>query len=115
MIHVFLIWTLSGLEGLGLNVNFKNLQVNFFFNYKKQIGRNGFSSAIVPGQLANQPAEIFGKQWQKPRDNATYAKFSTQLAVRVTHIFLYQMEFIQMLLLLDCPTYQYHIVCLFHI
>ncbi|MEP7376061.1 MAG: SusC/RagA family TonB-linked outer membrane protein [Chitinophagaceae bacterium] len=64
--------------GLGMNFSYKALQLNLFFNIKKQIGRNALiPQGRDPGFLGNQPAEILGKEWRKPGDLATYARFTT--------------------------------------
>jgi hypothetical protein len=64
--------------GLGTNFSFKGLQLVLYFNFKKQIGKNAYNSLSIPGIVGNQSAEILGKQWQKPGDQALYAKFTTQ-------------------------------------
>lgn len=66
------------LGGVGINFTYKNLSVSTFFNIKKQIGKNAYTSASVPGTIGNQAEEILGKQWQQVGDIATYAKFTTQ-------------------------------------
>jgi len=64
--------------GLGMNFTYSSLNVGLFFNIKDQIGKNAFQNSGVPGfENQNQPAIILGKQWQRPGDIASYAKFST--------------------------------------
>jgi TonB-linked SusC/RagA family outer membrane protein len=65
--------------GLGLNMSYGSFNINLFFNIKDQIGKNAFMNLQTPaGNLSiNAPAAIFGKQWQRPGDNASVAKFVT--------------------------------------
>jgi TonB-linked SusC/RagA family outer membrane protein len=65
--------------GLGMNFGYGDLNVNLFFDIKDQIGKNAFLNLpLQPGfATINQPASIFGKQWQHPGDNTSIAEFST--------------------------------------
>jgi len=64
--------------GIGMNFNYKSLQLNLFFNFKKQIGQNALlTNGILPGAISNQPSAIIGKEWQKPGDIASVARFTT--------------------------------------
>lgn len=68
--------------GGGVNFSYKSLQCSFFFNLKKQIGRNGTyfgSTPGVPGK--NQPLGVLAR-WQKPGDIAPIARFTTQTSLR---------------------------------
>jgi hypothetical protein len=62
--------------GLGMNFSYKDLQLNLFFNVKKQIGRNAISQLPTPGAMNNQPVEVLSR-WQNPGDIANIARFST--------------------------------------
>jgi len=62
--------------GLGMNFNYKDLQLNLFFNIKKQIGRNAISQLPTPGAINNQPVEVLSR-WRNPGDIANIARFST--------------------------------------
>ncbi len=64
--------------GIGTNFSYQRLQVNLYFNIKKQIGVNAINRGDFPGRTLNQPVSILGKQWTKPGDIATLAKFTTQ-------------------------------------
>jgi len=63
--------------GLGMDFKFGNLVISAFFNIKDQIGENAFLNISAPPGTANfnQPASIFGKQWQYPGDKADIEKF----------------------------------------
>jgi TonB-linked SusC/RagA family outer membrane protein len=65
--------------GAGMNFGYGALNVNLFFNIKDQIGKNAFINIVSPPGNANSnaPAVIFGKQWQRPGEAATVAKFMT--------------------------------------
>lgn len=60
--------------GLGMNFNYKDLQVSLFFNFKKQLGLNALSGPI-PGQLSNQPISVLNR-WQKPGDISSMPRFA---------------------------------------
>jgi TonB-linked SusC/RagA family outer membrane protein len=63
--------------GIGMNLNYKGLEVSLFFQYKKQVGKNAFATNGIPGAIGNQSVELPGHEWKKPGDIATYAKFTT--------------------------------------
>jgi TonB-linked SusC/RagA family outer membrane protein len=64
--------------GIGMNFSYGALGVSLFFNFKNQVGRNGLYGDFVPGYVNfNQPAVLVGKEWRKPGDNASVAKFTT--------------------------------------
>lgn len=65
--------------GLGMNFNYKNFQLDLFFNIKKQIGANAyFLGGSNAGDQRNYPVEIIGKEWRMPGDQATISRFATQ-------------------------------------
>jgi hypothetical protein len=67
--------------GLGMNFSYGALNISLFFNIKDQIGQNAFLTIPMPGIAnINQPATIYGKQWQYPGDNASISKFSTNFS-----------------------------------
>ena len=70
--------------GMSHNFAYKDLSLNLSFDFKIQEGRNAFTSmsAGIPGGLSNIPVEIYNKRWQKPGDNASYARFSSQPPVQ---------------------------------
>lgn len=55
-------WT----AGLGNELRYKNLSLNFFFTLVNQIGRNSLIG--VPTGAFNMPTEMFENRWQKPGD-----------------------------------------------
>jgi hypothetical protein len=57
--------------------SYKNLSLNISMDYAIQKGRNVFGSVSSPGRFGNIPQEIFNNRWQKPGDNAKYARFTT--------------------------------------
>jgi TonB-dependent starch-binding outer membrane protein SusC len=66
--------------GLQNDFRFKNWQLAFFFEYKKQ---QGFSylyqvsnAGIVPGTMYNQPTLVLNR-WQKPGDQTDIQRFTT--------------------------------------
>ncbi|SDF04584.1 SusC/RagA family TonB-linked outer membrane protein [Chitinophaga filiformis] len=68
--------------GLLNSFTFKNLSLDVFIEFKKQMGVNPlYQVEVFPGaSRMNQPAEIFGKQWKKEGDVAMYQKFTTTSA-----------------------------------
>ncbi|MFX1708942.1 SusC/RagA family TonB-linked outer membrane protein [Chitinophaga sp. CC14] len=61
--------------GIGTTVNYKGLSANLLFDFKKQLGRDPFVSK-VRGQMSNFPVSALNDRWQKPGDNARYARLS---------------------------------------
>ncbi len=55
--------------GLGMDFSYKSIQLNLFFNIKKQLGFNTTSQGGgYPGGLSNMPTVLLKeKRWQKPR------------------------------------------------
>ncbi|PZR29621.1 MAG: SusC/RagA family TonB-linked outer membrane protein [Citrobacter freundii] len=63
--------------GISQQLSYKGLQLDIFFMFVKQLGRNFLSGAVSPaGDVLNQPAYILDR-WQKPGDIATVQKFTT--------------------------------------
>jgi len=66
--------------GITNTVSYKGLELNIFFDYRKQMGRNllysMYTSSMVPGMLWNQPA-IVTDRWTAANSNAEYEKYST--------------------------------------
>jgi TonB-dependent starch-binding outer membrane protein SusC len=64
------------------NFSYKGFELNFTFQYAKQIGK-GYRAAFIPGAgsgtQGNQPVEILDR-WQKPGDIAKYARFNANRA-----------------------------------
>jgi TonB-linked SusC/RagA family outer membrane protein len=63
--------------GFGTDFTFRQLQLSVFFVYKSQIGQNAVSQGSSPGLPYNQPIEVLGKEWRKPGDIASVARFTT--------------------------------------
>lgn len=65
------------LGGCGANFTYKGLDLSVYFNFKKQIGRNAFTSGTYPGKVRqNQSVEVLDR-WQQVGDNTEYPRFST--------------------------------------
>jgi TonB-dependent starch-binding outer membrane protein SusC len=69
--------------GLQNNLTYKGIQLDFLFQFVKQIGYNDvaiWNSTRYPGMFArgvsNQPVTILNR-WKKPGDNASIARFRT--------------------------------------
>lgn len=60
-------------------LTYKNWMLHFIFIYKKQMGRLPFEG--TSGSMLNISQEVFDSHWQKPGDNAQYARFTTQPVV----------------------------------
>jgi TonB-linked SusC/RagA family outer membrane protein len=65
--------------GLGMNFSYKNLSVTLFFYFKDQIGQNAILEGAYPGTLNNQSSSLAGKEWQYVGENATVARFTTNI------------------------------------
>lgn len=64
--------------GFGSDFRYKGWNLNVFFYFKNQLGRNAINGSEPAGAIGiNQPLEILDR-WRKPGDIAQYAKFSTQ-------------------------------------
>jgi hypothetical protein len=53
--------------GLGNSISYKNLSLDFFFQFKKQLGYNHFREEALVGFRLNGPVELFNR-WQEPGD-----------------------------------------------
>jgi len=64
--------------GFGTSVSYKGLNFTMSFSYSKKVGSNPFIT-ITPGKMSNMPlaGDILKDHWQKPGDNAAFAKFTT--------------------------------------
>ena len=72
--------------GTDESITWENLSINLSMNFVKQQGYNYlnavYNGVYWPGAPAfNQPALILGKQWQKPGDQASLMKFTTNAFV----------------------------------
>jgi TonB-dependent starch-binding outer membrane protein SusC len=63
--------------GLSQDISFANWEVNIFFHFVKQNGRNYLSNlGARPGTLSNQPIYVLDR-WQKPGDISSIQRFTT--------------------------------------
>ncbi|NLR68902.1 SusC/RagA family TonB-linked outer membrane protein [Chitinophaga varians] len=64
---------------VGSDVNYKGIQLNFLFSFRKQLGRNTqysiYTNRSYPGLMYNQPTAVLDR-WQQPGSTATYEKFT---------------------------------------
>ena len=74
--------------GLQNNISWKGFQIDFLLQFVRKIGPRQLyydnGSGLTPGSFhwsaSNQPA-ILTKRWQKPGDNATFARYNTDGSV----------------------------------
>jgi TonB-linked SusC/RagA family outer membrane protein len=71
--------------GFQNTITYKSFELDFFFQYVKQMGRNPiYLNNQLPGYFAtsslNWPVEILENRWQKPGDEAAIQKFSKTTA-----------------------------------
>ncbi|MDR6943698.1 SusC/RagA family TonB-linked outer membrane protein [Mucilaginibacter pocheonensis] len=65
--------------GMQNNFTYKNFQLSVFLAFTKQMGYNYLKSLYAsPGEEFNQPADLLGKYWKVPGDNATFQRLSSQ-------------------------------------
>lgn len=62
--------------GLRNTVSYKGFQLEVFFQFVKQNGRNYLGTFYIPGEKGNQPVEVLHR-WQKAGDEATLQRFGT--------------------------------------
>ncbi|WEK34860.1 MAG: TonB-dependent receptor [Candidatus Pseudobacter hemicellulosilyticus] len=63
--------------GFGSDFRYRNFRLGCFFSFKKQNAMNGYYSSYSPGQMNNVPSAVLKDYWQKPGDNARFARLST--------------------------------------
>jgi TonB-dependent starch-binding outer membrane protein SusC len=67
--------------GFGNSLSYKGIILDFFLEFRKQVGANFlqqiYLSGKYPGYEANQPVE-FLSSWQKPGDKSLYEKFTVR-------------------------------------
>src|SRR5690606_29887863 len=61
--------------GLQNTLTYKNVSLDFLFQFVKQKARNYFATNPFPATMANQPTEILD-HWQQPGDNSPVQMFS---------------------------------------
>ena len=60
--------------------SYKGWQLGLLFYFRKQMGVNAYVAMDPPGDMTNQPVEVFNNHWKQPGDHATFAKFTTSPA-----------------------------------
>ncbi len=66
--------------GIRNTFNYKGIELDFFIEFKKQIGMNYWGQvyhSLLPGQQFNQPIEVLSR-WQKPGDKTELQSYTTQ-------------------------------------
>lgn len=68
--------------GWNNSIKYKSFQLDFFFQFTKQNGRNYLANFAIPGAVVNynQPVEVM-KRWQQPGDVTTIQQISLKPAV----------------------------------
>lgn len=57
-------------------IQYKNFELSFLFEFRKQMGRHAiFGSFVMPGTADNQPLAVLDR-WQRPGDVSTYQQFT---------------------------------------
>jgi TonB-linked SusC/RagA family outer membrane protein len=64
--------------GFGLNAVYKKFSFSTFFNIVKQKGFSPIGTIGAPGFITNLPKEVINNYWQKPGDQAEFARLTTQ-------------------------------------
>jgi len=64
--------------GLGNTLRYKNLSLDFFFQFKKQLGYNYYRDQNLPGYPRNLPVDFYDR-WQEPGDIAPYPRATAGL------------------------------------
>jgi TonB-linked SusC/RagA family outer membrane protein len=64
--------------GLQNQLRYKNFQLDFLFQFVKQLNWNAATQYSAPGAFGNQPASVVGG-WQQPGDIATHQIYTTGL------------------------------------
>jgi TonB-linked SusC/RagA family outer membrane protein len=66
--------------GLGNTLNYKNLSLDFFFQFKKQRAYNEFRFGSLPGRRGNGPVSLLDR-WQQPGDTNPIGSASSGLSL----------------------------------
>ncbi|WP_187294729.1 SusC/RagA family TonB-linked outer membrane protein [Chitinophaga pinensis] len=73
--------------GIQNNIKIKQFQIDVFFQFTKQVGRNSeYDPNWIPGEIRNQPQSIVNR-WRKPGDVAVFQKVSQNLALYDNYAF----------------------------
>lgn len=62
--------------GIHNNLQYKNWQLDFLFQFVKQQNRSHYTMFATPGRFGNQPVELT-ERWQVPGDNATFQQVTS--------------------------------------
>lgn len=63
--------------GFGVDIRYKDLQLNLFFNFRKWERVNPYFTSTPGFVNTNQSVEVLNR-WQKPGDHARFARFTTR-------------------------------------
>jgi hypothetical protein len=62
--------------GLQNQISYKGVQLDFLFQFVKQVNYNATYFSGIPGSMFNQTTSVLD-HWQQPGDNAEYQQFTT--------------------------------------
>jgi len=62
--------------GLQNQISYKGVQLDFLFQFVKQVNYNSAYLSGIPGMMANQPTAV-SDHWQQPGDVAAYQQYTT--------------------------------------
>ncbi|MDR6785272.1 TonB-linked SusC/RagA family outer membrane protein [Pedobacter africanus] len=69
--------------GLQNNFNYRGFELDFLFQFVKQLNANENFSNPTPGTMNNQPSGVISR-WQKPNDVGVYQAYSNSNGSRIT-------------------------------
>ncbi|SMC88809.1 SusC/RagA family TonB-linked outer membrane protein [Pedobacter africanus] len=69
--------------GLGNNFHYRGFELDFLFQFVKQLNLNENFSNPTPGTMNNQPIAVISR-WQKPNDIGPYQGYSNSNGTRIT-------------------------------
>jgi hypothetical protein len=61
--------------GLGNEFSYKGWELDIFCEFRKQVGQNFLSLTNIPGNMFNQPTQVFDR-WQRAGDKAAFQKYT---------------------------------------
>jgi TonB-linked SusC/RagA family outer membrane protein len=74
--------------GIINNISFKSWQLTFFFEFRKQKGKNYlFNEVFPPGSMFNEPVSVLDR-WQAPGESTTLQKFTSNYGTPAYSSFL---------------------------
>ncbi|RFN60337.1 SusC/RagA family TonB-linked outer membrane protein [Marixanthomonas ophiurae] len=72
--------------GLSNQLTYKNWDLSFFFQFKKQKAFNNFRNGTAPGIMVNQPVSVLDR-WQQPGDSGFMQLYTTGSNAEATEAF----------------------------